>query len=90
LIRERLIKLVYNNISAGLLKSHRIILAIILVKALFPQEITDNLYDILLGNVVIDSKAQIPRWLDQNEKEQFLMFISSYKGNNLNMSDTRW
>jgi hypothetical protein len=73
----RLISIVYNNISIGLLKTHRLVFAIILSRVIFSDEVTDNLYDVLLGNVVVDGRITVPKWLNLTEKESYQALLSS-------------
>jgi hypothetical protein len=53
-VKQSLIEIVFNNVAIGLMKSHRLLLALI-----FAKEINENIFnkeefDFLLGNVITD------------------------------------
>lgn len=87
-IKVKLISIVYNHIAIGLVKVHRLVFAVTLVKELFPEEIPDSMYDILLGNVAVDGKIGLPRWLDPTEKEKFQALQSGQ--HKVDFSDSKW
>ena len=87
-IKARLISIVYNNISIGLLKAHRLVFAIILSRAIFNEEVSDVLYDVLLGNVIVDSKQTVPKWLNPTEKESCQALLSGLI--KLDLNNPKW
>lgn len=80
-IQDALVRIVYNNISVCLVKSHRLLLGVIFVKEIFENSITEDEFNALLGNIVTTDNVQLPNWLDQKDKEKFRTFQSVVKSN---------
>jgi hypothetical protein len=84
-----LISIVYDSISVGLLKSHRLGFAITLAKALFPERVPDSGYNVLLGNALAEQKPT-PRWVPAGDKPKFQTLMSNNVIGPVNFDDGRW
>lgn len=63
LIKDALIRIVFNNISVGLVKTHRLLLGLIFVKEIYENSITEEEFNVLVGNVVTTENAALPNWM---------------------------
>lgn len=61
--------------------------AVVLARAIYKDEVSDSLYDTLLGNVVADSKQEIPLWLNTNERVSCQNLLSQVK---IDLSNPKW
>lgn len=60
----------------GLIKSHRLLLGLILVKEIYENSITEEEFNVLVGNVVTTENVQLPTWMEEKDKEKYKIFQS--------------
>ena len=87
-IQQALVRIVFNNISVALVKSHRLLLALVFVREVYENSVTEDQFNALLGNIVSNEQANPPKWVEAKDREKYSIFHSVLTTNeNLNSAD---
>ncbi|EGR34655.1 hypothetical protein IMG5_004580 [Ichthyophthirius multifiliis] len=77
---NQLNKIIFNNIASSLFKADRMTLSLHLINDIFPQFFAENEYQFFLGNIlsIENQNTNFPKFLPQENREQFSSFISTF------------